>query len=256
MADQGDSHTSVDMAYSSSTFSICGYWGSRKETAAQCAARALPFLRALRDVDPGFGEWFELLAPRRPKTMIALTMDDLDDAFARGVNRRDTDRTVIREIGFRVSFWNGNEDQEDVAISISCGGYSDQLPFPNTCIIPAFGEAGAALIGRIQNVNKITHILTLMAQHLDIDWGLASWYELREALNQPLTSPEVGWVTYFSSRFRPMPPLPPPTRLVPVEGHGTIIVLTDERFSVERPDRIELARDVVQRLKRAKVLPR
>ncbi|MCP3059400.1 immunity 52 family protein [Myxococcus sp. K38C18041901] len=57
-------------------------------------------------------------------------------------------------------------------------------------------------------------------------------------------SPYVGWVTYLAQHRGPVPPLPAPVRVEPVEGKGTLIVLTPERFTASNPEHVALAERV------------
>jgi hypothetical protein len=58
----------------------------------------------------------------------------------------------------------------------------------------------------------------------------------------------VGWVMYFSRARGPVPPLPHPVRVEPVEDKGPLILLTPERFSSSNPEHIALAARVLELL--------
>ena len=64
----------------------------------------------------------------------------------------------------------------------------------------------------------------------------------------------VGWITYLSSRRGPVPALPAPVRVEPVENLGTLITLTPERFTADNPAHVELATHVHSLLDRAGLL--
>lgn len=63
-----------------------------------------------------------------------------------------------------------------------------------------------------------------------------------------------GWVMYFSRLRGPLPPLPAPVRVEPVEEQGTLVILTPERFTVANPEHVELAAQVHEVLERAGLL--
>ncbi len=67
-------------------------------------------------------------------------------------------------------------------------------------------------------------------------------------------SPYVGWVTYLARHRGTVPPLPAPVRIEPVEGKGTLIVLTPERFTASNPEHVALAERVRELLDRAGLL--
>ncbi|MCP3059488.1 immunity 52 family protein [Myxococcus sp. K38C18041901] len=62
--------------------------------------------------------------------------------------------------------------------------------------------------------------------------------------HRPKGTPYVGWVTYLARHRGTIPPLPAPVRIEPVEGKGTLIILTSERFTVSNPEHVALAEQV------------
>jgi len=64
----------------------------------------------------------------------------------------------------------------------------------------------------------------------------------------------MGWMTYVAHHRGRVPVLPPPVRIEPVENKGTLIVLTQERFTITNPDHVELARHVRELLDHAGLL--
>ncbi len=64
----------------------------------------------------------------------------------------------------------------------------------------------------------------------------------------------LGWVSYFSHRRGPVPPLPPPVQVEPVEDKGTLIILTPERFTASNPAHLELALRTTETLSQAGLL--
>jgi hypothetical protein len=59
---------------------------------------------------------------------------------------------------------------------------------------------------------------------------------------------------YLSARRGPVPPLPAPVRMEPVEDKGTLIVLTPERFTEANPEHVALAGRVSEMLDQAGLL--
>lgn len=55
-------------------------------------------------------------------------------------------------------------------------------------------------------------------------------------------------------RRGPVPPLPAPVRIEPVEDQGTLIILTPERFTARSPEHVALAARVRELLDRAGLL--
>lgn len=95
-----------------------------------------------------------------------------------------------------------------------------------------------------------------MALAWEPDRGVVMSHSHREMLreNGKLPPVLVGWVTYLSRRRGPVPPLPAPVRVEPVEDLGTLITLTPERFTADNPSHVELAAHVRALLDQAGLL--
>nr|WP_224365040.1 immunity 52 family protein [Hyalangium versicolor] len=94
-----------------------------------------------------------------------------------------------------------------------------------------------------------------MAVAWEPDWAVATSDSLVEmSTKRPSAGTFVGWVMYFSRRRGPVPPLPEPVRVEPVEGLGTLVTLTQERFTVSNPVHVELASRVSPLLDQAGLL--
>ncbi|WPB76968.1 immunity 52 family protein [Archangium violaceum] len=137
-------------------------------------------------------------------------------------------------------------------MSLRCGDASASLS--NLCLFdpPAEGPAEE----RVLQALVLARILRAMAVAFEPEWGIATSHELRE-----LVVPEsaeggtfIGWLTYFSHRRGPLPPLPSPVRTEPVEDKGTLVILSPERFTASNPAHVALARDVSERLAQAGLL--
>ena len=188
---------------------------------------------------------------RRVSARHQSSKSNLERFFAAGVNRRDTDHTIIQELGFQIGLANSSE-RGPLTLRIHCGSYSERVS--NSCV---FGTSlGDGPPESLLTVPKCLQVLPSMIECFDVSRALVSCHELNEKIEFPLGAPHVGWVSFLSSEFRRMPDFKPPTRIVSVEGKGNIIVLTDERFDSERPDHLAIAKDVVAALRRAKVIPK
>jgi immunity protein 52 of polymorphic toxin system len=62
------------------------------------------------------------------------------------------------------------------------------------------------------------------------------------------------WVGYCSSRQGRVPPLPAPVRIERVSDKGTLITLSDERFTASNPEHVARVVRVHELLDRAGVL--
>src|SRR5580704_12438804 len=93
-------------------------WPPRQESIERCADRLELFFKTLADCDPALQSWYEQARSRKAALSKPAAVGDrqyLLKQLERGRNRRDTDRSVIEELGFLVGLWNGADD--DHAIS-------------------------------------------------------------------------------------------------------------------------------------------
>nr|WP_256433541.1 immunity 52 family protein [Myxococcus sp. CA040A] len=108
---------------------------------------------------------------------------------------------------------------------------------------------------RVLSASVLTEVVRGMASAWDADWALATSWEHRELLEAELrTGTFVGWVTYVSLRRGTVPPLPAPVRIEQVEGKGTLVILTPERFTASNPEHVALAETVRELLSRADLM--
>ena len=233
------------------SFAICSYWQAREETPHECAGRTFRFLQSIRPIDPCFSDWYEFATRKRPAIKFEVNEENLERLFAAGVNRRDTDHTIIHELGFQIGLANSSE-RGSLILRIHCGCYSKHVP--NSCILNR--TLGDGFPESLLNVPTLLHLLMLMIERFDAHHAVVSCHELNEGIEYPTGLPRFGWLTYFSNEFRKLPSFNPPTRVVPVEGKGNIVILTDERFDSDRPDHLGIAKDAVAALRKAKVIPK
>ncbi len=214
------------------------YWGPRKETPEQCARRAEAFLAALATIDPAFSRWFEQGKSRKDalKRPIEPSGEALKERVRRGRDRQ------FEDLGYSVWAWNGASDDYDACgFHFYCGGYSEGQS--NNCVVnlPIRGPNAE----RVLSVPILTELVRSMALAWEPDSALATSTMHRDAIT-PDGNPKtfVGWVMYFPHSRGKVPPLPAPVRVEPVEDKGTLIILTPERLTTEKPEHVELGQRV------------
>nr|WP_275902353.1 immunity 52 family protein [Myxococcus eversor] len=120
----------------------------------------------------------------------------------------------------------------------------------NACVLSIPSKGANA--ERVLTAPVLTQVVRSMASAWDADWALATSWEHREMLEEELrTGTFVGWVTYVSLRRGTVPPLPAPVRIEKVEGMGTLVILTPERFTATNPEHVALAKRVRELLSKA-----
>ncbi|RKH40523.1 hypothetical protein D7X55_32025 [Corallococcus sp. AB049A] len=167
--------------------------------------------------------------------------------FRRGVNR-EKGGPVFEDLGFSFWFDNGGTSRDCAALRIHCGGYAEA--FSNSCFLSLPSQGANA--ERIFTASVLAEVVRSMALAWDPDWCVSTSWDHRELLSdEGRTGTFAGWVTYLSRRRGKVPPLPAPVRIEPVEGKGTLIILTPERFTVANPEHVTLAHRVRELLTRA-----
>lgn len=224
------------------------YWLNRQESAKECAQRAETYFRLLASRDPTWAHWFgkadtleEALKLRIDP--VAATFEAL---FAQKEYRLLAD-------GYSLGLWNGEQHPGATRTDFACGTSSRFLS--NTCVLNPPTPARSPHGERIVNASTMTQVLRAMALAWEPDWGVVmSQAFLDRIFPDKLPPVLVGWVTYLSRRRGPVPPLPAPVRVEPVEELGTLITLTPERFTAENSSHVELAAHVRSLLDQAGLL--
>ena len=95
------------------------YWAEREESREESSSRVSAFLTAIASQDPAFRQWF-LKAMTKARARVPLDTTPAGIAGILRVNRRDTDKQIITELGFSLGACNGT----DCSISASVGCFS------------------------------------------------------------------------------------------------------------------------------------
>jgi hypothetical protein len=231
------------------TYYAGAYWCLRKESPEECGRRAETFFKTLASVDPSFSRWFKKGNSRKEalKNVIEPDQPTLEKMFRRGKLK------PFDELGFRISGWNGEvDDDEACGFYIVCGGYAEEVG--NVCVFD-LPNGGGPNTQRVRTAPALTSLVRAMAVAWEPDWALATSNAHRDLVSEKGEAGTfVGWVNYISHRRGTVPPLPAPVRIERVEDKGTLIVLTPERFTVSNPEHVALAERVRELLDRAGLL--
>ncbi|HEX8440482.1 immunity 52 family protein [Archangium sp.] len=221
---------------------VGAYWLARREPADASARRAEAFFQLLATCDASLAHWFA-----KGWT--------LEEALTR---RFGTDAASILEVfsqravdgGFSLGCWNG-ETHEAASVSLHCGNASVWVS--NLCLVDLPDEGSA--MERLFQAPTLAQVLRAMVVVWEPEWGVVSSDALRNLQTESGTAGTfMGWVTYFSRRRGPLPSLPSPVRVEPVEDKGSLVILTPDRFSTSNTAHVELARTVAGLLDQAGLL--
>jgi len=233
------------------------FWGDRAETPDECARRAIAFLEAMARIDPLFTQ-FEYTTRKRGKYVhspVPLELEELSKVIAKGVNRRDSDRSVIQELGYRL--WVSTRGKGDHALlNLHCGCY-DTGSFANSCILQL--DFPEPRYEQVVNVPVLTRMLGAMADAFDPQLGHAGFHSFWDALPPPVhprirKELSMDWLMYFSREWGTVPPLPAPVRIEPLGDRGTLVILSPNPVSASNPEDVELGRQVQGLLRKAGLL--
>ncbi|WNG53594.1 hypothetical protein F0U59_01390 [Archangium gephyra] len=232
------------------TYYVGAYWLARRETAEACAQRAESLFRLLTSCAPSLSQWFEKgsTLDEALTHRIAPDVASLVKVFSEQAQKEGR----FADEGFSLALWNGQTQKAASSLSFRCGDAS--IWVSNLCLFYPPKESPAS--ERVLQDPSLAQIVRAMAVAFEPEWGVVTSRELRGLL-----APEsaeggtfIGWLTYFSHRRGPLPPLPSPVRTEPVEDKGTLVILSPERFTASNPAHVALARDVSERLAQAGLL--
>ncbi|MDP7707556.1 Imm52 family immunity protein [Mycobacterium sp. TY815] len=161
---------------------IGAYWGSRAASVDECAERLATLIEQFAHVDPLLTGWRQgagskLKAIEQPR----VTSDhaDLVTRLLAGRNRRDTDRLVIEELGYSVSWWNGNPDAS-IGLAVRCGQTS---PYSTNSLVLNLPESDA--IPDLYSPTTASKLLKIVIGIWQPDHAVWTNYELVDKQRQP-----------------------------------------------------------------------
>jgi hypothetical protein len=232
------------------TYYAGAYWGVRKESPEECAQRTAVFLNLLAPCDPFLAHWYKparSFKDARKHPLMPPDVPTLTELFRRGVNR-EKGGPVIEDLGFRFSFNNGGPDGDRASLRINGGMYAEGIS--NHCVLNLPWHGLNA--DRVLTAPVLTNVVRAMALAWEPDWAVAMSHAHRQLVDKDGKADVwLGWVTHLARQRGAVPPLPTPVRIERVEDKGTLIILTPERFTVDNPEHVELARRVRELLVRA-----
>jgi len=230
------------------TYYVGVYWLAREETVDACAQRAATFFRLLAACDPSLARWY-----RKGWTLeeaLQHRVESTKDAFLKEFGPEE-ERSPL--FGVSLGLWSGGPNGDGSSTHISCGSTSDRVS--NSCLFNPPHEGPDAQ--RLLQTPVLAQVLRAMALAWEPECGVVTSNRFRDTLSDSESARAgtfLGWVTYFSHRRGPVPPLPPPVRVEPLEDKGTLITLSPERFTASNPAHLEHARHVTALLSRSGLL--
>ncbi|RKG77217.1 immunity 52 family protein [Corallococcus terminator] len=223
------------------------YWLARPEPVDACAHRLTDFLSRLGSLESTWNRWHQAAA-------------NFEKARRRQV--QPDAATLAKLLGSKANrfagsssfwLWAGENEDETSGVNGNCGGPSKHVC--SVCVL-TLGNLGR-IAERVLTAPTLTSVVRAMALAWEPEFGIATSHEYRE-LVAPKTGADagtfVGWVMYFADFRGPVPLLPASVRVEHLPERGTLITLTQEKFTVSNPEHVALAADVQVRLQDAGLL--
>lgn len=210
------------------------FWGPREESSAACAVRMNKFLKGLKAIDEVFTDW--RTTGKRKSVELSGKTGQLQELLERGANRFEVPPfEPIRDLGF--SLWVLSGGYAAASLDVHCGCYSEYVKNAVHLSPPTTGAAGR----RLFRVPVLVETCKLVARCWEPDEGQVWSLRLHEAIKPSPSDIDVGWITYVSNRVRKLTSVPE-MEVIPVKGHGSIIVTTSQRFSTDNPKHLQKAK--------------
>jgi hypothetical protein len=177
---------------------IGAYWGPREEPVQDCATRLSSMLKALGAVDPSLASWFRTGASRKAALADGIdpSVEALQDLLLKGrTHRDDAGRSIMSELGFTASIWNGQKVQ--IGISVRCGV---SAPVPGlasnslTVQLPVAQGEAMTLYRRDTALAVVRAVVTAWRP----SWCTWTSHRLRKAQVAQPGEVVVGWATYVA----------------------------------------------------------
>lgn len=212
---------------------LCAYWGPRRESTEQCAVRLYAMFSKLSAYAPMLATaWYEHTSSRKQALRMPAKLRSRDYFVAlldRSRNFNDR-KKPMQEAGFVVSLWNGYENEREVAVTITCGSFSQWLL--NSVVID-FSEDFIDS----RSMVMLSHVLNAVAEAWQPDWGAVMSRKAMNARGFCAKQPFVDWMLYLSARVMPTAPdLPSPSAVSMLDSLGSIIVVQTEPPDLADPD--------------------
>jgi hypothetical protein len=100
---------------------VAAEWGPRRATVDECGALVSRSFQLLSALSVNLSGWRKVGS--KGPVLDLRDSEAIKKLLLSGRNRRDIDKSVISELGFLVTVWNGNLTAE-AQCTIKCGGYS------------------------------------------------------------------------------------------------------------------------------------
>jgi hypothetical protein len=234
---------------------VHSYWGPRRETPAQCGVRFCRMVDELAKIDAAFSGW-QFFGATRYWPLTSQQDDELTALIADGVTRDDYNEPEP-EFGYRFTAGTRMGTKTALNISIHAGCYVPDLPhMANTADLRAkpLNEENAGLI----TLSVFKPAVVAIARAWDATWCAAYPWDILDYWAPPGPGQphfRMAWITYLSARFAPL--VTPPASAISerLPDGALLMIATEDRFDIDNPRHMEVARDIEAALAPVNALP-
>ncbi|ANK91389.1 MULTISPECIES: Imm52 family immunity protein [Rhizobium] len=172
-------------------YKLLAYRDSRPRSPEQCATDLSVLLNRLAKISPAVFHW-KLRGSSKRKAMQNSFIDPndfefLSDIVLKSANRRDGDHSIIPELGFSISFWNGStKDESAASLSIANGLTSNIVPNSVVLNFPSLGYSN-------NNIEATVGIISAAVDSIDAERALL--------FREDLAPPSVGKMFLETAAF-------------------------------------------------------
>ncbi|QEM12967.1 Imm52 family immunity protein [Mucilaginibacter rubeus] len=179
------------------SFYIGAYWETKKELLEDVIEPTLQTLEQLSELDEQFYNFYELGTSRKQafENRIPLEFGYIKELYQKRLKKADLDQNGYSKIGYGLSLWTGQNEDESSQISFNVGSSSNKIR--NRCLIKIPTEGVAR--ERLLQLNKVKEIIKLLILKWNPDLVVLTSKELSTALD--ITN-DLGWVTYVKAKQR------------------------------------------------------
>lgn len=166
------------------------YWGPRAETTDSCAERLAVCLARLEGVAGVLSSWHEKGSSRADSLArpVVTSPEALLELLGKGRHRADDSGAAMEDLGYAVSWWNG----EDAEIRAQIGIRSERM---TNVVLLKLGPSSAARAA--SNATDARDLLAAIADPFDASWGLVKPASLERVPGVVSGRPPAGWVTWL-----------------------------------------------------------
>ena len=175
------------------TYYLGAYWGSRAETLADVASKALETLAELRQTDEQFLNYYTTGYSRKKalKKEVPLELEYIKRLCLSMVRKGELRTNGFAKMGFLFGVWTGQKEGESSVVQFTIGHQFTTPHLSNVCVISLPYEGAAAERLLQKEVSK--RILAILAKIWNPDYAVLTSHHLRDKLG---VGNEIGWITY------------------------------------------------------------